>query len=261
MEELLGHISKIISNHIAIHLYSYPHFSVEILLAVALCVSQLLLIFELNDIFKRTNTRAIENLRIQHPQALKQITANGSLNSLSRIETQVFPQKIETTTTRQSYYAPFSRRAARKASTRSNVGWLVPKRRSSMLNNPHLDRVEHLLAMTPSDYVRQDRERKEREAGLKSCIHSLTSLLERALSAESGLESESKEAIRRSLMSLRSNFDGRLFHNHLWISSSDCGDGKTVKRSRDGDDGASDFDEFYVDRSFEVIRDDRRKRN
>lgn len=209
---------------------------------------------------------------------------------ISRMETQVFPQKLETTT-RQSYYVPFTRKVARKISTRSNVGWLVPRRRSSLFKNPHLDRVEHLLSLSPSEYIRQDKQRKEREVGLRSCIHSLTSLLEKALSNDD-LETESKEAIRRSIKNIRANLQYQIGDDYKYInminpslntmvknclnrkkpikhssvSNSAKGDGSEFEDvsnvgSQDTIDVAtSDYSDYYVDRSFEVIHGDKKLR-
>lgn len=73
------------------------------------------------------------------------------------------------------------------------------------------ERVDHLLAMSPSEYVRKDKERKNREAGLRTCLQSLTTLLERALNGDAtDLESLSKEAIRKSINAIKENFESHM---------------------------------------------------
>jgi len=74
-----------------------------------------------------------------------------------------------------------------------------------------LFQVEHLLSISPSEYVRRDKERKSREQGLRSCIQSLTSLLEKALNNKHvELKDMSEDYIEKSLNALRDNFETQM---------------------------------------------------
>ncbi|XP_074030819.1 uncharacterized protein [Leptinotarsa decemlineata] len=212
MDEFINYLVKLLTNNILVHIYSYPHFAIETFIASVICVTHCLLIFEVNNLFRRTNTRAAIKLRHRHPQ-LKD-AESCSYHTISRLHTQIFPQKIETTATRQSYYVPsYTRRLNKKLSNASNFGWVIPTRGDSriVMRHGYNDRVEHLLSISPSEYVRKDKERKHREAGLRSCIHSLTSLLEKALNNENmELESASREAIKKSINALKENFEHQI---------------------------------------------------
>lgn len=71
--------------------------------------------------------------------------------------------------------------------------------------------MEHLLSISPSEYVRRDKERKSREQGLRSCIQSLTSLLEKALNNKQvELKDMSEDYIEKSLNALRDNFETQM---------------------------------------------------
>lgn len=77
--------------------------------------------------------------------------------------------------------------------------------------------MEHLLSISPSEYVRRDKERKSREKGLRSCIQSLTSLLEKALNNKQvELKDMSEEDyIEKSLNALRDNFETQIRDDSL----------------------------------------------
>lgn len=71
--------------------------------------------------------------------------------------------------------------------------------------------MEHLLSISPSEYVRRDKERKSREQGLRSCIQSLTSLLEKALNNKQvEFKDMSEDYIEKSLNALRDNFETQM---------------------------------------------------
>lgn len=50
-----------------------------------------------------------------------------SFHTISRLQTQIFPQTIEATTMKHSFYAPnaVNKRLNRKISAASNFGWVV----------------------------------------------------------------------------------------------------------------------------------------
>ncbi|VEN38315.1 unnamed protein product [Callosobruchus maculatus] len=135
---------------------------------------------------------------------------------MARVETTLFPEKVETTTThRHSFTLPSApyRRLNRRMSNTSNFGWVISRKTSSVYCGNYSDRIEQLLALSPSEYVRKDKERKYKEAGLKNCIQSLTSLLEKALEAEENgltMDQVSKDAVRNSIKTIKSNFDNHL---------------------------------------------------
>ncbi|XP_057659172.1 uncharacterized protein LOC130895711 [Diorhabda carinulata] len=207
MEDIISYFGKLISNTIMVHIYSYPHFSIEILLAIMLCVCHILLFFEVNDIFHTTNIKAMMKLKSKHPH-LTETADSDSFYSSSRV--QVIPQRIETTM-RKSYFVPTCRKVGRKRSTKSNLGWVIPRKVSSLLPHTFSDRVDYLLSITPSEYIRKYKERKNREAGLKSCIQSLSTLLESAVSGESNeMRKISRETLRKSINHIKETFESQI---------------------------------------------------
>ncbi|KAG5884663.1 hypothetical protein JTB14_005407 [Gonioctena quinquepunctata] len=182
-------MDKLLYHTVVFNIYSYPHFAIETLLAVVLCIAHCLLIFEINNIYRRTNVKAAVKLRLKHPQLRE--GENCSCHTISRQHTKIFPKKIENTAIVPSH------KSKKKLSTApvipANHGESRLMRRHGRGFN---DKVDHLLSISPSQYVREDRERMHREAGLKSCIHSLTSLLEKALNEDNSIrESVSKESM------------------------------------------------------------------
>lgn len=66
MEEMVSNIVKVLSHTILVHIYSYPHFAIELFLAAVLCVVHCLLIIEVNRVYNRTNAKAAARLRMRH---------------------------------------------------------------------------------------------------------------------------------------------------------------------------------------------------
>lgn len=70
--------------------------------------------------------------------------------------------------------------------------------------------MEHLLAISPSEYVRKDKARKYKEADLKSCIQSLTSVLENVFVTDATeINQISKETLKRSIEMLKDSFENQ----------------------------------------------------
>ncbi|KAG5886921.1 hypothetical protein JTB14_034197 [Gonioctena quinquepunctata] len=220
MDELITQLAKLLSYNIVVHIYSYPHFAIELLLALAVCIAHCLLIFEINNLYKRTNAKAAINLGLKHPQ-LREVESS-SYQTISTLHTQIPPQQIGSTSTRQSNVPSY--RVTRKLSTASTFGSVVPTNYGEprlITRHAYNDRVDHLLSLSPSEYVRKDRERKYREAGLKSCIHSLTSLLEKALNDDNiTMESVSKGAIKKSINAIKENFENQILGDRYSIGES-----------------------------------------
>ncbi|KAG5889227.1 hypothetical protein JTB14_006363 [Gonioctena quinquepunctata] len=171
---------KLLDTNIVVHIYSYPHFAIETLLAFVVCIAHCLLIFEINNLYRRMNAKAAVKLRLKHPQLTK--VENCSYHTiLSRIHTRIFP------------IVPFYKRLNRKFSTATNFGWVIPTNH----------RVDHLLSLSPSEYVRKDKERKHREVGLRSCLQSLTSLLEKAFNDDIMMKSASGKAIKERINAIK----------------------------------------------------------
>ncbi|VEN38313.1 unnamed protein product [Callosobruchus maculatus] len=214
MENLITQMVKFLSSTVVVHIYSFPNFSIETFLASIVCVVHVLLIHEVNSLYRRTNAKAAAKLRLRHA-SIKELEG-CSYHSMARVETTLFPEKVETTTThRHSFTLPSApyRRLNRRMSNTSNFGWVISRKTSSVYCGNYSDRIEQLLALSPSEYVRKDKERKYKEAGLKNCIQSLTSLLEKALEAEENgltMDQVSKDAVRNSIKTIKSNFDNHL---------------------------------------------------
>lgn len=65
-----------------------------------------------------------------------------------------------------------------------------------------------MLSVSPSEYVRKDKARKHKQEDLKSCIQSLTSVLEDVFVTDRvDIKKISKESIKRSIEMLRESFD------------------------------------------------------
>ncbi|XP_076267235.1 uncharacterized protein LOC143200615 [Rhynchophorus ferrugineus] len=207
MDEFIGYIAKFLSSTVLVRIASYPSFSIEIFLAMIVCVSHFLLIFEINTLVRRTNAKAAQRLRLR--QAIKESAT--SFHSLVTLQaTQVFQKKPEPITRMPLYSEPVVATRLPKRLSRPAFGWMLSKG-DSILKHNFNDRVEHLLSISPSEYVRRDRERKTREQGLRSCIQSLTSLLEKALNNETlDVQNFSKDQIRQSLNTLRENVESQL---------------------------------------------------
>lgn len=68
MEDIISNIVKVLTHTILVHIYSYPHFSIEFFLACVICVVHFLLLFEVNKVYQRTNAKAAAKLRMRHAQ-------------------------------------------------------------------------------------------------------------------------------------------------------------------------------------------------
>ncbi|CAH1963097.1 unnamed protein product [Acanthoscelides obtectus] len=214
MENFITQTVKFLSSTVIVHIYSFPHFAIETLLAFIVCTIHILLINEVNYVYRRTNAKAAAKLRLRQ-YSIKELEP-CSYHSIAKVETLVFPDMFESIAHRQhSYMIPPSpyKRLGRRTSNTSHFGWVISRNISSVYGGTYSDRIEQLLAVSPSEYVRKDKERKYREAGLKNCIHSLTCLLEKALDAgENGftLDQLSKEALKSSIKTIKSDFEKNL---------------------------------------------------
>ncbi|KAH1007769.1 hypothetical protein HUJ04_004964 [Dendroctonus ponderosae] len=212
MDEFIANIVKILSSTINVRIISFPSFAIESLLASVVCIVHCLLIFEVNTLVRRTNAKAAARLRLKHP--VKE-SDSYSLHSILTLQaTQVFHKKPEVFQ-RPQIYKPTNSKLQRRYN-RENNSWLLSKG-DSILRHTFSDRVDHLLSISPSEYIRRDKERKNREQGIQSCIQSLTTLLEKALNSDGGVtfQSMSKEDIKKSINALRENFESELNSNSL----------------------------------------------
>lgn len=66
MEETISNVVKVLSHTILVHIYSYPHFSIELFLSCVVCIVHCLLIIEVNRLYQRTNAKAAARLRMRH---------------------------------------------------------------------------------------------------------------------------------------------------------------------------------------------------
>ncbi|XP_060533614.1 uncharacterized protein LOC132706344 [Cylas formicarius] len=210
MDEFIVQSIKFLSNTITVRVASHPPFAIEIFLSAVVCIVHLLLIFEINALVKRTNARAVEKLKIKHASR-----ESCSYDSLVPLQPTLFQKKTESIDQKQILYMPFnSKRLQRKISGASNFGWIISQG-DSMLRNKFDDRVDNLLAISPSEYVRRDKERKSREAGLRSCLQSLTSLLEKAINNDTlDLQNVSKDDMKRSINAIRENFESQISNSY-----------------------------------------------
>ncbi|XP_066262315.1 uncharacterized protein [Euwallacea similis] len=203
MDEFVSDFVKFLSSTVIVRIMSQPHFATEILLGIAVCIVQFLLIIEINTLVRRTNARAAARFRVKYP--IKEIE-NGSSRSLVAIKTgtQTFRDKSDIYQRTTQTYSLMNPRE-RFCSGGKNFGW-APFKGDSKTKHRFSDRVEHLLSITPSEYVR--RELKSREQLLRS---PLPPLLKRALSSEeNNCNITSKTEIHRNLNSLKENLELQL---------------------------------------------------
>ncbi|VEN38318.1 unnamed protein product [Callosobruchus maculatus] len=66
MENLITQMVKFLSSTVVVHIYSFPNFSIETFLASIVCVVHVLLIHEVNSLYRRTNAKAAAKLRLRH---------------------------------------------------------------------------------------------------------------------------------------------------------------------------------------------------
>ncbi|KAG5889238.1 hypothetical protein JTB14_006374 [Gonioctena quinquepunctata] len=214
MDGLITRLVKSLNKNIVVHIYSHPHFAIETLLAFVLCIAHCLLIFEINNLYRRTNATAAVKLKLKHPQLTEVKSCTDY--SISSLDTQISPQKIETSA-RQSYVVPSYKRLNRKLNTASHFGWDIPtnygeSRLMVRYGHGYNDRVNHFLSISPSEYVRKYKEKKHREACLRYCIHFLISLLDKVLNDDNiMMGSLSKEAMENSINAIKENFKNQFF--------------------------------------------------
>ncbi|XP_030745891.1 uncharacterized protein LOC115874753 isoform X2 [Sitophilus oryzae] len=167
---------------------------------------------------KVTRSKCFQKLRFCKGIFLQQSNKPESMTSFHSLvtlqTTQVFQKKAESFQKQPQVYEAAIHRLPAKKFSRSNFGWMLSKGDSILKHNFH-DRVEHLLSISPSEYVRRDKERKSKEQGLRSCIQSLTSLLEKALNNDTlEIQDMSKDDIKRSINTLKENFENQLNNDY-----------------------------------------------
>ncbi|XP_066147022.1 uncharacterized protein [Euwallacea fornicatus] len=172
MDELVLNFVKFLSSTVVFRIISYPNFAIEILLATVVCVSQALLIFEINTLVRRTKAKT--KLRMKHPIKEAESISFHSLVAM-KTSTRAFHDKPDI------YHIYSSIKPKKRFDGKDrNFGWAVSTG-DSVMRHTFSDRVEYLLSTTPSEYVRCDLARKSREQSLRSCLQSLKFLLEKAL--------------------------------------------------------------------------------
>ncbi|KAL1512536.1 hypothetical protein ABEB36_002117 [Hypothenemus hampei] len=213
MDEFVTDIVNILTSTVAVRVTSNPNFAVEILVAFLVCVVHCLLIFDVNTLARRANAKATTKLRINRSLIGSKTCSFHSLVTMRTM--QIFDKKPEFCQKTQIVPPDFVKEQ-RKLSRNTNSGWAL-SRGDSNIRHKFSDRVEHLLSISPSEYVRRDKERKHREQGLKSCIQSLTSLLEKALSNEC-MNVVSKEDVKKSLNEMLKAFNTRITPDNIRLS-------------------------------------------
>lgn len=61
-------------------------------------------------------------------------------------------------------------------SNHSQYGWVLPQSGNARKHNPNTERLENIASLSPSEYVKIDKERRLREKELQRCFQSLTTL-------------------------------------------------------------------------------------
>ncbi|XP_066142606.1 uncharacterized protein [Euwallacea fornicatus] len=193
---------KFLSSTVDVRIRSQPNLAIEILLCIAVCIVHFLLIIEINTTVRRTNAKAEARLRKKYP--IKEIEDSSSHSLIAmKADTQTFHNKPDIYERIRKIYNVMNP-SGRFCSEGNNFGWAQSKGDSRMKHR-FLERVEHLLSITPSEYVRRDRE--SREQRLRSPF---TPLLKRALSSEENdCNVTAKTDIHRNLNTLKENIELR----------------------------------------------------
>ncbi|XP_044744503.1 uncharacterized protein LOC123306523 [Coccinella septempunctata] len=205
MEELFHSITKILAHNIVVHVYSLPNFSIESFITSLICVVHILLIMEVNSLVSHITEKSIAKLRRQ--RIMRDDSKPNSSISLQSGDTHVKMQHHL-----RKYYENHSPFIPPNYSTKKLTK--IPEMQSSDYNwipttveEEKYEKIDQILSVSPSDYIKKDKEKKIHENELRHCLKSLTTLLECSVASRMSTTSLAKSIsiIRDHLKTTGSN--------------------------------------------------------
>lgn len=165
MEEFFHYATKILSHNIVVHIYSIPNFTIESFIYGLMCIVHFLLIMEVNSTVSGVVEKSLEKFK-----RTKSIKDQEKISSIVSADSAKIHHHLK------KYYENrpcFSMSYQKKMSTFGPNGWVFP---NSV--DERYDKIDQILSVTPSEFIRRDKERKVQENELTTCLKSLTSLLQ-----------------------------------------------------------------------------------
>ncbi|CAG9765698.1 unnamed protein product [Ceutorhynchus assimilis] len=218
---------KLSSTVIYGQLFSRPAFSIDIFLAIMFGAIQCLLIYEITTLEWRTSARVDSMMEVKqsfkdypNPIVKKTSVKKKSISTCTSdrpspvtVEKSSERQKkpIETCSSVRCYTTLF--KPVPQIHHRSDIHHGLSRAKSiSHVKFDKVDRLQYLLSVSPSEYVRRDREwMQNKKHKLITCIRTLAKDLEQAVSEESlNTQKMYKNAIQNSIKTLKRNFVSQL---------------------------------------------------
>ncbi|KAL3289109.1 hypothetical protein HHI36_003550 [Cryptolaemus montrouzieri] len=177
MEDLFHSITKLLAHNIVVHIYSLPNFSIESFVTSLICIVHILLIVEVNSLVGQITEKSIAKLRRQ--RIMRDDSRPSSRASLHSNETHVKMQHhLRKYYESHSPFLPHNHNQNKLSKIneleKSNYNWIS----LSPVDGEKYEKIDQILSVSPSDYIKKDKEKKIHENELRHCLKSLTTLLE-----------------------------------------------------------------------------------
>ncbi|CAG9765650.1 unnamed protein product [Ceutorhynchus assimilis] len=210
MHKFIATELQLMVDTIIVRSMSYPTYSMEVILASVVVIVQLLLCVEIEISISRTYDRT-------NAKRWNKNSVNGDpfqISDYGRCDSFMFPGLPQLLQRNPEMLSKINygtiRRMGMMHNDMSDFIRLNPKG-DSISGNTYFSerekRAEFLLSITPSQYIQKDRERLNQK-GLRSCIESLATNLEKAIINDSiEIQSVVKDAVKRSLNTLKDNIE------------------------------------------------------
>ncbi|GJQ76199.1 hypothetical protein Trydic_g1942 [Trypoxylus dichotomus] len=171
MDEFPALLMKILSQTATVHIYSFPHFTLETFLAIVMFFIYAYLHFEISKIAKCT-LRLRPNT-VQYRKFLRECNSRESIcTSITRVQHEYCTFNVSRCPSSHLTY----KRLCSNYSNHSQCGWILPQTNHYRARNPTSERFETIASLTPAEYVKRDKEKRLRERELQRCFQSLTTL-------------------------------------------------------------------------------------
>ncbi|KAK9877443.1 hypothetical protein WA026_018553 [Henosepilachna vigintioctopunctata] len=207
MEELFHTVTKLLAHNIVVHIYSLPNFTIESFVTSLICVVHILLIMEVNSLVSQVTEKSIAKFR--RKRIMRDESKPSSLMSLQSGDTAQVKMQYHL----RKYYESHSPFIPPNYSTKKLTK--IPVTQVSDVNIVNLtaaqcekyQKIDQILSVSPSDYIKKDKEKKIHENELRHCLKSLTALLECSVASKMSTTSLAKSIsiIREHLKSAKSN--------------------------------------------------------
>lgn len=192
MDEINEYIAKFLSHSVLVHIYSHPNFSVETFLGLLVTIVNFLLVLEINNMYDNSQTPAKIHIR---PNLQASPSKESSVTSVAKVHTRYFQMKEN-----GSLISNYKQRLQKNFSIHSNCGWIVPQEIDEMFmktltgsQKSKFTKIDQVLSITPSEYIKRDKQKRQQVAQIRDCIQSLTKML------NSRRNKLSKQSIQKNL--------------------------------------------------------------